>query len=207
MFEQRSNAFEEAFMKMAVKMVETTLTAETLTNCTIGLINSVKKNIDQNDYSPDDSIGPIITYGDLTVLGPFWYNSKRVQSELVTLIVGMLIGDLMCEYINPQDMTLPNVFKLTTAVDDNAKAAKLAVEQALIEQFGPGLPEGEFQHSNIESKLLGLLNDVLEKASGGEQELATQLADVLDQVADVMEQRRASAEGESNDEKKGKTLH
>ncbi len=205
MFEQRSNAFEEAFMKMAVKMVETTLTAETLTNCTIGLINSVKKNIDQNDYSPDDSIGLIITYGDLTVLGPFWYNSKRVQSELVTLIVGMLIGDLMCEYINPQDMTLPNVFKLTTAVDDNAKAAKLAVEQALIEQFGPGLPEGEFQHSNIESKLLGLLNDVLEKASGGEQELATQLADVLDQVADVIEQRRASADG--SDETKGKTLH
>ncbi len=205
MFEQRSNVFEEAFMKMAVKMVETALTAETLTKYTIGLINSVKKNIDQNDYSPDDSIGPLITYGDLTVLGPFWFNSKRVQSELVTLIVGMLIGDLMGEYINPQDLTLPDVFKLTTAVDNNAKAAKLAVEQALIEQFGPGLPEGELQHSNMESKLLGIMDDILEKASGGEQGLATQLVDVLDQVADAMEQRRASADG--SDEKKGKTLH
>lgn len=206
MFEQRSNAFEEAFMKMAVKMVELTLTAETLANCAIGLIGAVKKNIDQNDFSPEDSIGPIITYGDLAILGPFWYNSKRVQSEMVTLVVGMLIGDLMGEYINPQDMTLPNVFKLTTAVDANAKAAKLAVEQAVIEQFGPGLPEGEFQHSNMESKLLGLLNEVLEKASGGEQEMASQLVEVLDQVADVFEQRRASA-AEGVDEKKGKTLH
>lgn len=206
MFEQRSNAFEEAFMKMAVKMVETTLTAETLAKCTVGLINSIKNNIDQNDFSPEDSIGPIITYGDLAILGPFWYNSKRVQSELVTLIVGMLIGDLMGEYINPQDMSLPNVFKLTTAVDNNAKAAKLAVEQAVIEQFGPGLPEGEFEHSNMESKMLGLLNEVLEKASGGEQELATQLANVLEQVVDVFEERRASA-AEGVDEKKGKTLH
>ena len=208
MSERLSNVFEEAFMKMAVKMVETTLTTETLANCAIGLIGSVKKNIDQNDFCPDDNIGPLITYGDLADLGPFWYNSKQVQSEMVTLIVGMLIGDLMSEYIQPSDMTLSNVFKLTTAVDANAKAAQLIVEHMLIEKFGPGLPDNDFKLTNIESKLLGLLDDVLGTTPDGEPVpvLASQLVDVLDQVADVLEQRRASAT-EGVDEKKGKTLH
>lgn len=195
----KSNVFEEAFMKLALKMVTVTITTDTLTACSMQLFERVKATIDSNKYDPKESIGPILSYGDIAALGPFWYNDARIQSEMVTLMVGLLIGDLMSDCIDPIDMTLPNVFSLTSSIEPNVQEAKVLVSHLLIEKFGAGAPNELYESADFESKLLELLRSMVDREVATEQELV----DHVNEVNDIIHDRHYSKE----DEKKGKTIH
>jgi len=199
--------FEEAFMRVAVRMVQGSITADTLLRCTMGLIDQIKGKLESEDFEMDDDIGPLLTYKDLHALGPFWYNSKSVQSELITLLVGMLIGDMMGEYISPQEMQITNVFALTQSVDNEAKTAKNSIGALLIEKYGDGRPKGDLNHSKLNEKLDELMQKVAEDiAPSPSGESFTE--HLMGMVEEIVERVEAREKQERDQEPpSGKTLH
>lgn len=211
---ETQNVYEVAFMKVAEKILASALTVEVMAKAIEALVTSIKTVIDEGDYAQTETIGPILNYADLAALGPNWFNDDQAFNEVAVLILGMMVGDVMKDFIYPSEIGLYNVHRLIDSVDADFQQAKRIAAASLAAKHGNDKPSQSFKHSNLQGKLLDLLGDIvgeLSERQGADSDtdgesVVTQLADALESFVEDLETKCEDG-GNLKSTPSAKTLH